>query len=135
MNCCSVLAEFLILSSPEENSDLAPVHEDEALGLMGDIGAHSAAHNAVPGRLIHRVEFSLDYFCNIVEHSLLLKSKANTVNCVLLHIWVHVCIFDDCILSVLLVNVTVGHYLLLIIFWHPVVFFECSCLGSLIGCH
>ena len=80
-----------ILGAPDQNSDFAPVHEDKALVLMSDVGAHAATHDAVPGRQIHRIELSLNDLCDVVKHAPLLEGKSDTVDGMLLHISVHIC--------------------------------------------
>ena len=94
----------LVLCAPQEDADLSPVHEDEALGLVGDVGAHAAAHNAVPGRQIHLVKLRLDDLRDVVKHFALLEGERHAVHRVLLHLLVHVRVLYDCILGVLLVN-------------------------------
>ena len=84
-----------VLCSPDQNSDLSPVYENEALALVGHVGAHSTPNDAVPGRQVHSVEFSFDYLCNVVQDFLLSERKRHTIHCVLLHSLAHVCEFYD----------------------------------------
>ena len=97
----------LVLSAPEEDADFAPVHEDEALALVRHVRSHAAPHDAVPGRQVHLIEFRLDDLSDVVENAALLEGESDTVNCVLLHIEVHVCVLDHCVLSLLLVGAPV----------------------------
>ena len=54
------------LCLPEKHTNFAPIEEYEVLRLVGDIGAETAADNAVPRRIIHRVELGLDYLCDVI---------------------------------------------------------------------
>ena len=96
----------LVFCAPQEDSDLAPVHEDEALALVGHVGAQTTAHDAVPSRQVHRVKLCLDDLCDIVQNPALLEGEGHAVDGVLLHVLVHVGILNHCILSVLLVNIS-----------------------------
>ena len=96
-----------VFCSPEEDADLAPVHENEALALVGHVGAQPASHDAVPSRQIHRVKLCLDDLSDVVEDSSLLEGEGHAVDGVLLHVLVHISVLHHCILSVLLVNVSV----------------------------
>ena len=81
----------LVLGAPEQNADLAPVHENEALGLVGDVAAEATPHNAVPRWQVHLVELGLDDLGDVVEHAALLEGEGHAVDGVLLHRLVHVC--------------------------------------------
>ena len=96
----------LILSAPEEDADLTPVHKYEALSLMRDISAHATTSNTMPSWQVHGIKLRLDDFCDIVEDAALVKSKFDTINGMLLHLGVHICVLDHSVLSLLLVNST-----------------------------
>ena len=101
-----------VLGAPEQDSDLAPVHEDEAFALVGHVGAHTAPDDTMPSGQVHRVELCLDDLSDVVEHSSLLESKGDAIHGMLLHKFVHIRIFDYCVFSLLLVKGSVGlHYL------------------------
>ena len=97
----------LILRAPEQDTHFAPIHENEALALMRHVCAHAAPHDAVPSRQVHLIEFSLNDLSDIVEYAALVEGECDAVNCVLLHVRVHICILDHGILGFLLVCVTV----------------------------
>ena len=102
----------LVLSPPEQNAHLAPVHENEALALVSHIGAKPTTHDAVPGWQVHLIELSLDDLSNVVENSALGEGERHAVNSMLLHVLVHVGIFHNSVLRVLLVDVPVGLHVL-----------------------
>ena len=102
----------LVLRAPEQNADLTPVHENEALGLVGDVAAKAATHNAVPRWQVHLVELSFDNLSDVVQHASLLEGKGHTVDGVLLHRLVHVCRLHHGVLCLRLVLVSMGlHHL------------------------
>ena len=74
---------------------------------MRHVCAHAAPYDAVPSRQVHLIEFSLNDLSDIVEYAALVEGECDTVNCVLLHVRVHICILDHGILGFLLVCVTV----------------------------
>ena len=91
------------LGLPEEDPYLAPVEEYEVLGLVGNIGAEAAPHDAVPCRVVHGVELGLEDVCDVIQDSLLLERIVRTVNCMLLHLFRHVSELDDCVLGLSLI--------------------------------
>ena len=92
------------LSLPEEDTYLAPVEEYEVLGLVGDIGAEAAPHDAIPCRVVHGVELGLEDVRDVVQDSLLLERVVCTVNCMLLHLFRHVSELDDGVLGLSLIT-------------------------------
>ena len=74
---------------------------------MGDIRAETTADDAVPGRVVHRVELGLEDLCDVVEDALLPKGVIGAVNCVLLHLFGHVCELHYRVLSLRLVSLDV----------------------------
>ena len=79
-----------VLCAPKQDADLTPVHKDEALGLVSDIGAEATPHNAVPRGQVHLIKLSLDDLCNVIKNASLLESEGHAVNGMLLHRLVHV---------------------------------------------
>ena len=74
---------------------------------MGNVGAESAPDDAVPSRQVHLVKLCLDDLCNIIEDSSLLECEGDAVDCMLLHVLVHVSVLDDSVLRLLLVGAAV----------------------------
>ena len=103
-----------VLCAPDQDADLAPVHEDEALALVGDICAKATAYDTVPRWQVHLVKLCLDDLSDIVEDAALLEGKGDAIDSVLLHGLVHVGILDHCILSFLLIDGTMGLYNLIV---------------------
>ena len=73
----------------------------------------------MPRGLIHSVELGLNYLCDVVKNALLLESKRNAVDSMLLHCGAHVCELDHGVLSILLVNLTVSLHILRILLGVP----------------
>ena len=71
---------------------------------MGDIGAQTAAHNAMPSWQIHLIELCLDNLCDVVQYTPLCECKRHAVDRMLLHVLVHVGVLHHGILCVLLVE-------------------------------
>ena len=97
----------LILCAPEQNSNFTPVHKDEAFSLVGHISSEATSHNAMPSRKVHCVKFVFHDFSNVIKNSSLLESEGHAIDCLLLHVLVHVCKLNDSILCCLLINSTV----------------------------
>ena len=74
----------------------------------------------MPGWEEHCIEFVFDDLSDIVENSSLLEGERNAINSLLLHVSVHVCELDDCVLSLLLVEATVTLNNLFVFGWLPV---------------
>ena len=55
-----------ILRAPDQDADLAPVHEDETLALVGDICAKATAYDTVPRWQVHLVKLCLDDLSDVV---------------------------------------------------------------------
>ena len=104
----------LILRAPDQDANLAPVQEDVALALVGDVGAKAAAYDAVPGWQVHLVKLCLDDLSDVVEDAALLEGEGDAIYGVLLHRLVHVGVFDHCILSFLLIDGAMGLYNLIV---------------------
>ena len=118
----------LVFRAPEQDADLAPVHEDEALALVCHVCAHAATYDAVPSRQVHLVELSLNDLSDIVQYATLVESECDAINGVLLHVRIHICILDDGIFSLLLVCVTVRLYHLCVGFALPGFRLSCLCV-------
>ena len=79
----------------EEDRDLAQVEVDEVLGLVGDVGAEVPAHDGVPGGVVLLVELFLDIGGDVLLDVELLQSHVGAVDCVLLHLFVHVGVLNN----------------------------------------
>jgi len=64
------------------------------LGLVGDVGAEVAAHDAVPGGVVLLVELLLDEGGDVLLDVVLLEGLGGAVDSVLLHLLGHVRILD-----------------------------------------
>ena len=114
LNAAMVNVSGLILRAPDQDAYLAPVHEDEALALVGDICAKATAYDTVPRWQVHLVKLCLDDLSDIVEDAALLEGKSDAIDSVLLHRFVHVGILDHCVLGFLLIDATMGLYNLIV---------------------
>jgi len=81
----------------EEDGDLAEVEVDEVLGLVGDVGAEVAAHDAVPGGVVLLVELLLDEGGDVLLDVELLHGLRGHVDGVLLHVLRHVGVLHHCL--------------------------------------
>ena len=79
----------------EQDSDLTQVEVDEVLGLVGDVGAEVAAHDAVPGGVVLLVKLLLDEGSDVLLNVEALKGLGRDVDGVLLHVLGHVSVLDD----------------------------------------
>ena len=70
---------------------------------MGHVGAETAAHDAIPRRVIHGVKFCLQDVRDVIQDTLLFESIVGAVNCMLLHLFGHVSELDDSVLGVCLI--------------------------------
>ena len=114
LDAAMVNVSGLILRAPDQDAYLAPVHEDEALALVGDICAKATAYDTVPRWQVHLVKLCLDDLSDIVEDAALLEGKIDAIDSVLLHWFVHVGILDHCVLGFLLIDATMGLYNLIV---------------------
>ena len=114
LDAAMVNVSGLILRAPDQDAYLAPVHEDEALALVGDICAKATAYDTVPCWQVHLVKLCLDDLSDIVEDAALLEGKGDAIDSVLLHWFVHVGILDHCVLGFLLIDATMGLYNLIV---------------------
>ena len=87
---------------------------------MSDVAAHSSSDDTVPCGQVHRIEFCLNYLCDVIQYSFLLEGEGDAVNSMLLHFLRHIAAFDYGILCLLLVNISMGMRLvLLVVCWLP----------------
>ena len=114
LDAAMVNVSGLILRAPDQDAYLAPVHEDEALALVGDICAKATAYDTVPRWQVHLVKLCLDDLSDVVEDAALLEGEGDAIYGVLLHRLVHVGVFDHCILSFLLIDGAMGLYNLIV---------------------
>lgn len=71
------------------------VEVNEVLGFMSDVGSEVPAYDTVPCGIVLLVELFLDECSNIFLNVEFLKGLIGGVNCILLHLFVHVCVLDD----------------------------------------
>ena len=114
LDAAMVNVSGLILRAPDQDAYFAPVHEDEALALVGDICAKATAYDTVPRWQVHLVKLCLDDLSDVVEDAALLEGKGDAIDSVLLHWFVHVGILDHCVLGFLLIDATMGLYNLIV---------------------
>ncbi len=72
-------------------------------GLVSLVGAKTSANDAMPCWVVHGVELSLENLCDVIENTFLLEGVGCAVDSMLLHHLRHVCEFDDCVFSCLLI--------------------------------
>jgi len=80
----------------EQNCHLPHVEIDKVLGLVSNVRTEIAANNTVPCRVVFLVKLLLDICCDILFNVELLQGHICAVNGILLHLLVHICMFDDC---------------------------------------
>ena len=86
----------------------------------------------MPGWEEHCIEFVLDDLRDVVQNSSLLEGECDAVHGLLLHVSIHVCKFDDGVLSFLLVEATMTLHSLFVFGWLPFLGLldSCVCDGS-----
>ena len=67
------------------------------LGLVGDVGTEVTAYDAMPGGVVLLVEFLLDEGGDVLLDVELLKSLGADVDSILLHVFGHVCVLNNCL--------------------------------------
>ena len=67
------------------------------LGLVGDVGTEVTAYDAVPGWVVLLVELLLDESSDVLLNVVLFKSLGADINSILLHVFSHVSILDNCL--------------------------------------
>ena len=118
----------LIFGTPEQNADLAPVHEDEALVLVCYIRAHTAPNDAMPSWKVNGIKLCLNNLRNVVENAALLKCESDTIDGMLLHVGVHVCVLNHSILRLLLIRATMRLHHLRVSLPFPLLSLVCPCI-------
>ena len=76
---------------------MTEVEIDEVLGLMSNVGPEVASHDAVPGGVVLLVEFLLDEGGDVLLDVELFEGLGADVDSVLLHVFGHVCVFNNCL--------------------------------------
>ena len=71
------------------------VEVNEVFGFVGHVRSEVSADDAVPCGVVLLVELLLDVGCDILLNVELLQGHICTVDGVLLHFFVHVCVLDD----------------------------------------
>ena len=79
----------------EEDSDLTKVEVDEVLGLVGNVGAEVASHDAMPGGVVLLVELLLDESGDVLLNVEALEGLGRDVDSILLHVLGHVSVLDN----------------------------------------
>jgi hypothetical protein len=79
----------------KEDGDLSHVEVNEVFSFMGHVRSEVSANHAVPCGVVLLVKLFLDVGCDVFLNVELLQGYICTVNRVLLHFLVHVCVFDD----------------------------------------
>lgn len=80
----------------EQDGDLSHVEVDEVFGFVSDVGAEIAADDAVPCGVVFLIEFFLDVGGDIFFDVELFEGDVGAIDGILLHFFIHVCVFDDC---------------------------------------
>ena len=76
---------------------MTKIEVDEVFGFVGDVGTEVAAHNAMPGGVVLLVEFLLDEGSDVLFNVELFESLGADVDSILLHVFGHVRIFNNCL--------------------------------------
>ena len=80
----------------EEDGNLTKVEVDEVLGLVGNVRTEVTAHDAVPGGVVLLVELLLDEGSDVLFDVELLKGLGADVDGILLHVFGHVGVLNNC---------------------------------------
>ena len=72
------------------------IEVDEMLGLVGDVRSEVAANNTMPCWVVLLVKLLLNVGGNILLDVELLQGNVGAINCILLHLLVHVCVLYHC---------------------------------------
>src|SRR5438105_3759748 len=78
----------------EKHCHLPHVEVNEVLGLVGDIRSEISSDNTMPGGIILLVELLLDVGGDILLNVELFQGNVGAVDRILLHLLVHVGVFD-----------------------------------------
>jgi hypothetical protein len=74
---------------------LSHIEIDEVLSFMSHIGSEVSSDDAVPGGIVLLVELLLDVGGDVLFNIEFLEGNIGAINCVLLHLLVHVGVLDD----------------------------------------
>lgn len=66
------------------------------LGFVCDVASEVSAYNAMPGWVVLFVKLFFDKRSNVLLDVILLEGLSGTVDSILLHVFGHVGIFDNC---------------------------------------
>lgn len=80
----------------EKHCNLSHIEIDEVLGLVSDIGPKVPANHTVPCWIIFLVKLLLYVGSNVLLNVEFLQGNVGTVNRILLHLLVHVCVLYHC---------------------------------------
>jgi len=81
----------------QQDGDLSQVKIDEVLRLVSYIAAEVSSDDAVPCRIVLLVKLLFDIRSNVLLNVVLLESLSSTVHSILLHVFRHVGVLDDCL--------------------------------------
>ena len=98
---------------------------------MGHVAAHAATDYTVPSWQVHCIKLCFNDFSDVVEYAFLLECKRDAVYCMLLHLVRHVATFYNGVCCLLLVNVTMGLYCILVVYFGFPLFSRCNSRVSL----
>lgn len=79
----------------QQDSYLPQIKIDKMLRLMGDITPKVPPHDAMPRRVVLLIELFFNERGNVLFNVKLVEGLGGTVDGVLLHVFGHVCVFDD----------------------------------------
>ena len=75
---------------------MSKVEVDEVLSLVSHVGAEVASYNAVPCWVVFLIEFFLNEGSDVFLNVVFFKSLGADIDSILLHIFGHVCVFNNC---------------------------------------
>ena len=79
----------------QKNRHLTHVEIDEVLCLVGYVWTEVTAHYSVPRGIVFLVELLFDVCCNILFNIEFFQGNISAINCVLLHLFIHICMLDN----------------------------------------
>jgi len=86
MRCLVSHTKRALTGLEEKDGHLPQVEVDKVFGLVCDIRAKVAAHDAMPGRVVLLVKLLLDVSCNILLDIVFLHSLRCAIDGILLHV-------------------------------------------------
>ncbi|ETW08477.1 hypothetical protein H310_01050 [Aphanomyces invadans] len=87
-------AQVFLSRLEEQDRDLTEIKVDEVLGFVRHIRPKVATDNTMPSWVVLLVEFFLDERRYVLLNVVLLQRLRRAVHCVLLHVFMHVCVLD-----------------------------------------